>query len=641
MRLKTKLALAINGMMLLVVVVLSTLYLSQLLSQRIEETYTNDSVVARQVLYATRHAIETGLLIGAEDAQNPARLRDAVAKALREDSSLTPLVASVLRSSPTVFEVAITDANGRILLDSDPTLQDRVYPIREDYGRVRAAGPLRQFEAVFGPPKVYEITLPLERNAQAFVNVRVAVRSTFLRGVFAPWMRSAVLFVGLALGISLAFSLFVSALALRPLESINKRLDALIQSESDAKEEDSAREGDAMALVSSKIERVGKRMRSVEEVFTALKENMDQILGSLEDGILLFTENGRAVTVSESSQRFLGLESSQVRGALLTEIFTADTVLGRCVRNAFALRQPVHQELRTESGRHIHVSVDMVHEHTGDLNRNPDALGALVTLHDSESVRQIEDDLKLSRRLAAVGRLTAGVGHEVKNPINAIVVHLELLRSKLHGIGSEPERHLDVIESEIHRLDRVVETLVNFSRPVDLSLKTVDLRETVTTVLMLSAEEMARRNIAVVREFTDEPVPLQIDDDLMRQALLNVILNAAQAMEDGGRITVKVMRDSAEGVVHIEDEGPGIAAEIRDKIFDLYFTTKKGGSGIGLSMTYRILQLHNGTVEVGPALDRGTIFTFRVPLAPPSEQLRPFQQPQTARVDSGRVRPIA
>ena len=215
------------------------------------------------------------------------------------------------------------------------------------------------------------------------------------------------------------------------------------------------------------------------------------------------------------------------------------------------------------------------------------------------------------------------------------------MRSKLHGIGSEPERHLDVIESEIHRLDRVVETLVNFSRPVDLSLKTVDLRETVATVLMLSAEEMARRNIVVVREFTDEPVPLQIDDDLMRQALLNVILNAAQAMEDGGRITVKVMRDSAEGVVHIEDEGPGIAAEIRDRIFDLYFTTKKGGSGIGLSMTYRILQLHNGTVEVGPALDRGTIFTFRVPLAPPSEQLRPFQQPQTARVDSGRVRPLA
>src|ERR1700730_6794308 len=195
MRLKTKLALAINGMMLLVVVVLSTLYLSQLLSQRIEETYTNDSVVARQVLYATRHAIETGLLIGAEDAQNPAMLRDAVAKALREDSSLTPLVASVLRSSLTVYEVAITDADGRILLDSDPTLHDRIYPIREDYGRVRNGGPLRQFEAVFGPPTVYEITLPLERNAQAFINVRVAIRSTFLRGVFAPWMRSALLFV--------------------------------------------------------------------------------------------------------------------------------------------------------------------------------------------------------------------------------------------------------------------------------------------------------------------------------------------------------------------------------------------------------------------------------------------------------------
>jgi len=633
MRLKTKLALAINGMMFLVVIVLSALYLSQLLWQRIEETYANDTVVARQVLYATRHAIETNLHIRSVDALDPVKLRDAVADALRGDSSLTPLVASVLRSSPTVYEVAITDAGGRILLDSDPALQDRLYPIREDYGRVRNGGILRQFEAVFGPPKVYEITLPLERNAQAFINVRVAIRSTFLKSVLSPWMRSASLFIMSALGISLAFSLFLSALALRPIESINQRLDMLIQSETEAKEEaDKEREGDTMAAVSSKIERVGKRMRSVEEVFTALKENMDQILGSLEDGILLFTQNGRAVTVSNSCQRFLGLEATQMRGALLIDIFTPDTALGRFVRNAFALHRSVHQDVRTETGRHIHVSVDMVHEHGGDASKNPDALGALVTLHDTESVRQIEDDIKLSRRLAAVGRLTAGVGHEVKNPINAIVVHLELLRSKLHGIGSEPERHLDVIESEIHRLDRVVQTLVDFSRPVDLSLKTVDLKDTVAAVLTLSAEEMARRDVTVVRDFTEQSVPLQIDADLMRQALLNVILNAAQAMNHGGRITVKVRRETTEGVVHIQDEGPGIAPEIRDKIFDLYFTTKKGGSGIGLSMTYRILQLHNGTVEVEAALDRGTIFTFRVPLAPSSDQTRSLSSKETARI---------
>ena len=153
MQLKTKLALAINGMMFLVVIVLSAFYLSQLLSQRIEETYANDTVVARQVLYATRHAIETGLLIRPEDALDPTKLRDAVATALREDTSLTPLVASVLRSSPTVFEVAITDAGGRILLDSDPTQHDRFYSIREDYGRVRNGGMLQQFEAVSGRPK--------------------------------------------------------------------------------------------------------------------------------------------------------------------------------------------------------------------------------------------------------------------------------------------------------------------------------------------------------------------------------------------------------------------------------------------------------------------------------------------------------
>ncbi len=233
--------------------------------------------------------------------------------------------------------------------------------------------------------------------------------------------------------------------------------------------------------MSTKIEQIGQRMRNVEEVFSALKENLDQVLGNLQDGILLFTGDGRAVLVSEAAHRFLHLENENILGQQAREIFDSSTVLGRILREAFdAGATLVQEEVHTETGRRIQASVDFIYDDHTRLG-----LGALVTLHDLESVEEIESELELSRRMAAIGRLTAGVGHEVKNPINAIVVHLEL-KNKLGTDHAPASRHLEVIDAEIHSLDRVVQTLVDFSRPVELELREQDLRTVIGDVLALA-----------------------------------------------------------------------------------------------------------------------------------------------------------
>jgi signal transduction histidine kinase len=241
-------------------------------------------------------------------------------------------------------------------------------------------------------------------------------------------------------------------------------------------------------------------------------------------------------------------------------------------------------------------------------------LGALVTLHDLESVEEIESELELSRRMASIGRLTSGVGHEVKNPINAIVVHLELLKTKLGDAGAPALRHLEVIDSEIHRLDRVVQTLVDFSRPVELQLREQDLRPVISDVLALAAEELSTHHVTLVSHLPSKPLMANIDADLLKQAVLNVVQNGAQAMEQGGKLEVALEEDRKTAVLRVVDEGPGIPEEIREKIFDLYFTTKSAGSGIGLAMTYRILQFHHGSIEVKSEEGRGTEFLLRIPL---------------------------
>jgi signal transduction histidine kinase len=461
--------------------------------------------------------------------------------------------------------------------------------------------------------------------------VRVGIRSTFLRNVFAPWIWASLTFTGVSILSSLAVAALLANLALQPIEQISLRLDSL----ENAGEEDPAQlppprdtrllraAEDTVELVSGKIERIGRRMRNVEEVFSALKENLDSIMANLQDGILLFTADGRAALVSDSVERFLGTPRANIFGGSMSAIFPRTTALGRLVHDAFDQGLPLDQaEVETETGRRIQVSLDFVaNEETAPaVGVLPGAsLGALLTLHDLESVREIENELELSRRMASIGRLTSGVGHEVKNPINAIVVHLELLRNKLSGPDARAMRHLEIIESEIQRLDRVVQTLVDFSRPVELQLREQDLRRIVSGVLMLASAELETHNVRVYSHMPDRPMITKVDADLIKQAILNVVLNGAQAMAHGGELHVTMREEGRMAAIEISDTGSGIPDDIREKIFDLYFTTRKDGSGIGLAMTYRIVQLHNGSIDVQSEQNIGTTFTLKLPLLASAE----------------------
>src|SRR6202521_1491152 len=142
----------------------------------------------------------------------------------------------------------------------------------------------------------------------------------------------------------------------------------------------------------------------------------------------------------------------------------------------------------------------------------------------------------MSRPLSASGPPTRGVAHEVKNPINAIVLHLQLLQSKLQQIDPDTRRHMDIIDSEIHRLDRVVQILVDFTRPRDLHLEETDLRSILEEVCMLAAPDAEQHGVTLVREFPPEPITVKVDTDFIKQAMLNVVLNGVQSMPNGGTL---------------------------------------------------------------------------------------------------------
>lgn len=324
---------------------------------------------------------------------------------------------------------------------------------------------------------------------------------------------------------------------------------------------------------------------------------------------MLFTRDSRVVLVSASVERFLGRPRHELLGRTVKEVFSHDSQLGALVLDGFQLRHPIAQrEMEASNGKRVQVSLDFIQERGTPI-------GALLTLRDAESVRRIEDEIEMSRRMSASGRLTRGVAHEVKNPINAIVLHLQLLQNKLQQIDPDTRRHMDVIGNEIHRLDRVVQILVDFTRPRDLHLEEIDLRPLLEDAVTLATPGAEQNGVTITRALAAEPLRVKVDVDFLKQAILNVVLNGVQAMPQGGTLAISARQEEDSIITEIRDQGAGIPHEIQEKIFELYFTTKKEGSGIGLAQTYQILQWHYGSVDFESTEGQGATFRLRLPVA--------------------------
>jgi PAS domain S-box-containing protein len=454
---------------------------------------------------------------------------------------------------------------------------------------------------------VYDVSIGLEMSGQTFGSIRVGVSTVFLRNELTPRLQQAAFFSVLTVFCSLILAAVISNVALGPLKTIARSLDSASAGDPLPTEDSSA--DDEVGLVSLKIAHLGRQIRDTNQIFSALKDNVEQVMAKLQDGLVLFTRDARVVLVSASAEKFLNRPRSELLGRKAEEIFCDGTVLGTVALAAFQKQKPVVQyEFDAADGRRVQVSLDFIEE-------KGTPIGALLTMRDVESVRRIENEIEISRRLSSAGRVTRGVAHEVKNPINAIVLHLQLLQNKMKQDDPDARRHVDVIGNEIRRLDRVVQILVDFTRPRDLRVEETDLRKILEEVALLATPEAARHGITLARELPAEPLMVRVDSDLVKQALLNVVINGVQAMAQGGVLKVAAHGGEEAVIAEVTDQGPGIPPEAQEKIFELYYTTKgdQGGSGIGLAQTYQIMQWHYGSVEFDSIMGAGTTFRLRLP----------------------------
>jgi two-component system sensor histidine kinase HydH len=226
---------------------------------------------------------------------------------------------------------------------------------------------------------------------------------------------------------------------------------------------------------------------------------------------------------------------------------------------------------------------------------------------------QTEEQLRRADRMSALGHLSAGMAHEIRNPLGAIQGAVEILRDDYDPHDAKYE-FIQILLKETDRLNKIVQEFLGFARPKQPDLQPADVNEELESILLLTAQEARKSGITVDKQLGLSVGKQRLDAGLLKQAFLNLILNALQAMPQGGVLTVESGLSNGMVVVRIADTGVGISEENRKRLFSPFFTTKKNGTGLGLAITYRIIENHQGSIDVASEPGKGTTFTVKIPI---------------------------
>jgi hypothetical protein len=610
MSLKARLTALMTGMVALAVLTLSLLQLHSVVGTWLRSV-SDRAVFAGQVLknYIRQRTAD---LPATRRRPPPTReeLKQYWAAALEGDRELIEMISTTLVQARAIVEISVADPDGLVIASSNPERFRTAMVIRLPLQRLLELGPLDRIAAIFGGRLDYEtrVELGFPDQPQPVFVIQVLVSSVLLRDAIRPEVTSTLAVSLLALLIATLLAWWAARLALRPLARISRQIDLIAQGDPAQGDELRPSSSGEYAVVQEKLRLLGEQVRGAREGVTQLRGSVEQLLERLEDAILMAGADGVVRIASPAAERMFGRPREEIVGRALTELLPPDSPAG-CVLAA-----------ALDSGASLtDVPVDWVMAGTPTrllLNANPlpGGAGCILRLRDVEGRQLLESQLNLSQRLSAINRLTGGVAHEIKNPLNSIALRLELLKSRFLPEAPQAKPEIDIIAQEITRLDRVVRTFLDFTRPLELQLREVDLAGLAQDVLAFMRPETERAGIEVGYSARVAPVRVRGDNDLLKQALMNIVRNAMEAMPRGGRMTVVVAHTGRDALVAVTDTGPGIAPDNRERIFQLYYSTKQDGSGIGLAMAYRAVQLHGGSIEVDSEPGQGATFRLRLPL---------------------------
>jgi signal transduction histidine kinase len=597
MGLRAKLPTTFLALLTTAIIAVSAIYLDRMLRLMAHGLVTSADRCSKEVFEQVRLALsDTG-------TTDPAA-------ALRADDALKSVISSSLAFSEYVVYLRVVSIDGRDLVSSDanpesaPKGDRMVLPISDLEQLDSSTWPLGLLRALWSD-HIYESSRAIELNSKPFGLIKVGVST----GLIASQVHQTAITVGLitlaAVLLTVITALTLSNLILRPVLAVTTSIEQLAAGNTEVKVNVAG--SDEFSNLADKFNVLSRRIRTERNRWESERGGIFNALRTIQDLVMLIDSDGTLLFANPEAQGVLGLPAGGVsEGKSLRLLLGAEHPLMQLIGPALAAGTEV-RDLALEIGDRFDRRRFLVSALS--LGQGRESAGLLLIMRDLEQVRELETVVDQSSRLARLGSLLSGVAHQIRTPLNVMTLQLELLRQDLEA-GREPDSRIGRVSQEIARLAKAIDALMRFMRPEQLKCEDLALNEMLRDI----GNQITRPNVRVEYQL-DPTVPvIKADRDLLGEALGNMINNAVEAMPQGGVITVSTFHSDGESVkISIKDCGAGISPENLERIFNLYFTTKEGGSGLGLSLALRAIDLHGGSVKVDSKVGTGTTVDIRLP----------------------------
>ncbi|MCB9524970.1 MAG: PAS domain-containing protein [Myxococcales bacterium] len=362
--------------------------------------------------------------------------------------------------------------------------------------------------------------------------------------------------------------------------------------------------------LSEQLRSAGQRLRSASEGLAALKALNEHIITSIRSGLISYTLDHRIIFVNPAAEQITGRDTAAMLYGDITQLLPELLELEQQGGNA---RQEVTYPHPDGHRRLLGLSLSPL------LDNHDTHKGWILIFQDLTPIKAMQDAMRRSEQLATVGRMAAGLAHEIRNPLAGMSSSIQMLERNT-GVDPMSQRLLGILSQEAERLNKLLTDFLRYARPGAPEMAPLDLRVLITDVVEVFAQEQPALEVVIS---TDEALPLEADAHQIRQILWNLLRNAADVMPDGGRIDIIARRlpseegRSAEVGFQVVDRGPGMEPDVAAKVFDPFFTTKASGTGLGLALVQRMIEDHAGHIRVESAPGRGSTFIVRLPEHPP------------------------
>lgn len=565
----------------------------------------------------------TSLLLGrvVEDALHNTSNRNLDQLTRTEKKRLRALMKNMTTETGSIIHILLINPDLKILISSDPSIEGQQYKSSTELSTILRNQPLVLDKTWRTGIKVLDVILPLiNDDGGIFGYLRLVLSHS---EVTTSYKDLSVIFIPviIAFGLLLAFAFYLASRAYRkPLDFV-RNLATRINS-GDYSSQNDYENNDEFSATFKQLNKTIKKVGLLDKSYKQAAKRISMLLKAVDESIVVLDQDQQVSSYNESASTFFEIPADTNFVEAFQHLLGQNRDLRSLIQEARQTQQTIEKRELTlwleDNEKICRISIQPYME-------QEQVTSYLLSFKDVQSLTELENNLTRSMKFGVIAGLGSSISHEMKNPLSSISMQADILNTRINKLDIPPDmdlqKSIDILQSESKRLNRITAQFFSLAQIKRSDLALININAVLKDVLFLVHQQSIERNIELSSELAESIDFIYGDPDQLKQVFLNILLNAFQAIDHGGMVKTHTHQEERDIVVSFEDNGKGVAPEEQERIFELYFTTKADGGGIGLAVSKEIVEAHEGHIEFSSKQGKGTTFTLRFPRKEKTTQL--------------------